>query len=60
MSESSDFEKVAEPYRYNFEIAWEVANKGAVRSSLLVLCLFASLFLCRTNYQAWCGMSHRN
>ena len=23
-----DFEKVAEPYRFNFEIAWEVANKG--------------------------------
>lgn len=22
-----DFEKVAEPYRFNFEIAWEVANK---------------------------------
>ena len=21
-------EEVAEPYRFNFEIAWEVANKG--------------------------------
>ncbi len=28
MAESTDFESVAEPYRFNFEIAWEVANKG--------------------------------
>ena len=24
-------EEVAEPYRFNFEIAWEVANKGQIR-----------------------------
>lgn len=24
-------EEVAEPYRFNFEIAWEVANKGQMR-----------------------------
>ena len=24
----ADFENVAEPFKFNFEIAWEVANKG--------------------------------
>ena len=26
--DSVDYEKIAEPFRFNFEIAWEVANKG--------------------------------
>ena len=28
MSESEYEGDIAEPFRYNFEIAWEVANKG--------------------------------
>lgn len=24
----TEFEEIAEPYRFNFEISWEVANKG--------------------------------
>ena len=32
-SSELDFgDEVAEPFRFNFEIAWEVANKGIVRS----------------------------
>lgn len=32
-SSELDFgDEVAEPFRFNFEIAWEVANKGTVGS----------------------------
>lgn len=32
----NEFDKIAEPYRYNFEIAWEVANKG---KSVCIYCV---------------------
>ena len=34
---SNDHLNIAEPFRFNFEVAWEVAHKG----TLLILCLVA-------------------
>lgn len=39
MSEQEDEVEVAEPFRFNFEIAWEVANKGVCVLLILLKCI---------------------
>ena len=47
MSEQDYDGEVAEPFRFNFEIAWEVANKGrSVGSQLTSKQTFFSYFTC--------------